>query len=134
MEGLPVEAIDLYKKQVGKKKRQFSKCDENTCLGCGVCYGACEYGGVTMKAREQRVYTPEDTFERIVAMAIERGKLSSLIFDAPDRFSHRAMAGLIHALEVSPPYKAAMAIKPLKSAFLNTIVNKARAKAGQFGG
>ena len=98
-----------------------------------MCYGVCEYGGATLRPRKQRVYTPESTFERIVAMAIERGKLAGLLFDAPERLSHRAFARVIHVLEKSPPYKAAMAIAPLRSAFLGAIVNAAKKRSGSVG-
>ena len=129
----PVGAINLVKEQEGKKKRQRAVPDDALCLGCGVCYGVCKYGGVTMRPREQRVYTPETTFERVVAMAIERGKLADLMFEAPEGLSHRAMAQVIHVLEKSPPYKAAMAVAPLRSAFLKTVVNRAKKKMGAIG-
>jgi hypothetical protein len=66
-------------------------------------------------------------------MAIERGKLASLIFDDPAKLSHRALGRIIGVLEKSPPFKAAMAIKPLKSAFLTAMVNQARKQAGELG-
>jgi len=79
-----------------------------------------------MTPREQRVYTPETMFDRHVAMAIERGKLSDLIFGDSDGFSHLAMARILGALERSAPARAVMAIEPLKSVFLSRIVAAAR--------
>ena len=129
----PVQAIDIQEERLDGKKRRWAVCDEDVCLGCGACYSVCKHGGVTMKARPQRVYTPETVFDQRVAMAIERGKLADLIFDAPDRLSHRAMARVIGVLEKSPPFKLAMAVKPLKSAFLNKMAKTARKMAGTMG-
>jgi len=80
-----------------------------------------------MTPREQRVFTPESTFDRLVAMAIERGKLADLLFEDPRRLSHRALGRIVGVLERTPTYKAIMVVKPLRSAFFNAI-------AGGFGG
>ena len=79
-----------------------------------------------MKPRAKRVFTPETTFDRIVSMAIERGKLANILFDDPERLSHRALGRIVSVLEKSPPFKAAMAIEPLRSTFLSTLVKGAR--------
>jgi len=114
-----------------KKKRKWAVRDETTCLGCGVCYSACEFDAIRMAPRAQRVITPETVFDQRVMMAIERGKLANLIFDTPERLSHRALARMIWVLEKSPPFKAAMAVKPLRSAFLNTLVKSAKRMSGK---
>lgn len=126
----PVEAIEIGQKSEGEKEGKWAVRDENLCLGCGVCYSACKFGGITFKSRPQRVFTPETVFDRIVSMAIERGKLAGLLFEAPERLSHRALRRIIGALENSPPFKAAMAIKPLRSAFLSTMVKGAKMSLG----
>ena len=79
-----------------------------------------------MRSRDQRVFTPETTFDRVVAMAIERGKLAEIIFDEPESLSFRALGRVIQALEKSPPARAAVAIKPLRSAFLKGVVTAAQ--------
>jgi len=107
--------------------------DEAICLGCGVCYSACKFGAIAFKPRARRVLAPETMFDRIVSMAIERGKLADLLFDEPERLSHRALGRIVGVLEKSPPFKAAMAIKPLRSAFLHTIVKGAVKRAGELG-
>jgi hypothetical protein len=61
----------------------------------------------------------------MVTMAIERGKLANLIFDEPEGLGYRALGRIVSVLENSPPVKAAMAIKPLRSAFLNALVKRA---------
>ncbi|HNT89565.1 MAG TPA: 4Fe-4S binding protein, partial [Candidatus Hydrogenedentes bacterium] len=122
----PAEAIHLEEIQTNGKKRKRAVCEADLCLGCGVCYHVCKTGGIQLKARPQRVLTPENTFDRVVRMAIERGKLAPLIFSDPDRLSHRALGRMLGILENSPPWKAAMAVKPLRSAFLNRMVRLAR--------
>jgi ferredoxin len=127
----PVNAIEIIQELKGKIKRKRAVCDESLCLGCGVCYSACEFGGITMNPRIQRVYTPETIFDRFVSMAIERGKLADLIFEEPERLSHRAMGRIIHVLENSSPFKAAKSVKPLRSVFLNAVVKGLKKKTGE---
>jgi len=132
----PVLAIRLKKREdvstedrgIGDNgsKRKYAVLDESLCLGCGVCYSVCESGAIRLKSRPQRVMVPETMFDRVVTMAIERGKLASLLFDCPERVSHRMLGRVMAVLEKSPPYKAALAIKPLRSAFLNALVKGAQ--------
>ena len=118
----PLEIIELHKEGAGREKHKWAEGDSSLCLGCGVCYSSCKFGAITMKPREQRVFTPESTFDRLVAMAIERGKLADLLFEDPRRLSHRALGRIVGVLEKTPPYKALMAVKPLRSAFFNAVV------------
>ena len=127
----PVEAIAMAREEEGEKKRQWAVCDQALCLGCGVCYSACKQGAIAMKSRAQRVFTPETVFDRIVSMAIERGKLAHVLFQDPEKLSHRAVGRIVNALEKSSPFKAAMAVEPLRSAFLNAMVKGAKRSAGE---
>ncbi len=120
----PVEAIGLAAETDGGRAQAV--CEDSLCLGCGVCYGACRRGAIRMKGRGQQIVVPETTFDRMVAMAIERGKLSSFLFDDPSRFSHRALGRIAAVIERSAPVKAFMAVKPLRSAFLNAIAAGAK--------
>jgi len=122
----PVDAIELVAGENLNRKQKLAKVDKTLCLGCGVCYSVCKSGGITFQSRAQRVYTPETVFDRIISMAIERGKLAHLLFEKPEKLSHRALGRIFHIIEKSPPYKAAMAIKPLRSKYLNTLVKEAK--------
>ncbi|UCD27660.1 MAG: 4Fe-4S ferredoxin, partial [Planctomycetota bacterium] len=62
------------------------------------------------------------------------GKLSDLIFDDPQRLSHRALWRIFKLLEKSPPYKVLMAIRPLRSAFLKRAVERSRKEMGDLAG
>jgi formate hydrogenlyase subunit 6/NADH:ubiquinone oxidoreductase subunit I len=120
----PMNAIAMVVDSGGERKGELAGLDESLCLGCGVCCAVCKVGAIRMKARARRVFTPETTFEKTVRMAIERGKLADLVFETPERLSHRALGRILSILEKSPPGKAAMAIKPLRSAFLNAMLRR----------
>ena len=130
----PVPLEDGKEEPQGEKRRKWAVCDGTLCLGCGVCYAACKSDAIVMQPRPKRVFTPETVFDRVVAMAIERGKLAELLFDNRQKLSHRALARIVGAIEKSPPLRAAMAIKPLRSAFLNRIVAAAKRQAGEMRG
>ncbi len=125
----PVGAIRIEEKTEGRTKKKWAVRSENFCLGCGVCSTVCKTGATTMKPRPQRVLVPETVFEQRVAMAIERGKLADLIFDDPGRVGHRALGKIVGALEKLPPFKAAMAVESVNSAFLAAIVKQGKKRA-----
>lgn len=110
----PIELIEMQDRQ--------ATADAERCLGCGVCYNSCKFGAIKLVPRERRVFTPENTFERVVTMALERGRLTDLLFDDPESLSYRTLGRLFRALEKSPPARAAMAIEPLKSTFMKTLL------------
>jgi ferredoxin len=114
-----VDALAVTELGVGSEKKKSVTLEDGLCLGCGVCYTQCRTGAIRMKAREKRMFTPETTFDMVGHMAIERGKVAELIFDDPESLSHRALGRLLGLLEKSPPWKAAMAVRPLRSAFLD---------------
>ena len=126
----PIHAIDMVPQETApdaqQKPRKQAVCNTALCLGCGVCYTACKHAAIRMAPRERRVITPSTAVELAVTMAIERGKLSDLIFDDPENLSHRVLGTVIGVLEKSPPGRALMAVKPLRSAFLNMLVGKVK--------
>ena len=119
----PIDVIDMagHVAEDGKKTKT-AIVDQDTCVGCGVCYPSCKSGALAMKPREQRTFTPETVFDQMITMAVERGKVADLIFETPDGLGHQALGRILSVLEKSPPWKAAMAVKPLRSAFLNTML------------
>ena len=74
----------------------------------------------------QRVLPPETTFERVVTMAVERGKLGDLLFDNLEGLGGHALARAVQVVEKLPPTQALLAIAPLRSVFLAGIVNAAQ--------
>jgi len=127
----PAEVLELEERPLadGRKPKKAVR-DESACLGCGVCVSACKRGALEMKVRPARVFTPETTFDRIVTMAIERGKLADLMMEDPENLTFQALGRILAVLEAAPPWKAAIAIKPLKSVFLGTVLPLARWGAG----
>ena len=126
----PVNAITIEEQQLTNRRKRWAVRNADLCLGCGVCYSACRHGALSMNPRPRRVFTPESTFDRMVAMAIERGKLADLILDNTEGLGYQAVGRIIQVLEKSPPYKAALAIKPLRSIFLDTVVRGIKLAAG----
>lgn len=127
----PVAAIQVVRGERDGRPRNWAVRDAELCLGCGVCYSACRRGALTLQRREQRVYTPETTFERIVAMAIERGKLGDLLLDNLEGWGAEALARVVQVLERTPVAAALTAIAPLRSIFLRGVVQAARGGAGK---
>ncbi len=126
----PVNAITIEEQQLTNRRKRWAVRDADLCLGCGVCYSACRHGALSMNPRPRRVFTPESTFDRMVAMAIERGKLADLILDNTEGLGYQAVGRIVQVLEKSPPYKAALAVKPLRSIFLDAVVRGIKLAAG----
>ena len=127
----PVDLIDMVfvAAEDGEKTVKKARHQEEFCLGCGVCYTGCKTGAIRMKPRPQRVFTPETTFDKVIAMAIERGKLASLVFEGHEHWGWRAFGRIAATLEKTPPARALMAIEPLRSAFFEAVVRKAKPSA-----
>jgi NAD-dependent dihydropyrimidine dehydrogenase PreA subunit len=130
----PVNAIHLAEGEKNGRKRKWAVRDAELCLGCGVCYAACKHGALHMTRREQRVFTPESTFDRMVAMAIERGKLGDLLLDNTEGWGPQALARIVGAVERTPAGKALAAIEPVKSIFLRGVVTAAKRTGGEAAG
>jgi len=127
----PVEAMTLVSANDPKKpKAKKALVNEDICLGCGVCVRACSDKAISLKSRPVRVITPKDGVNRIVMMAIERGKLQNLIFDNQVLMSHRALAGVLGAILKLPPVKRSLASKQMKSRYLETLIERYQKKGG----
>ncbi len=126
----PVGAIRLdervEERPNGRRHRvRWAVVEPELCLGCGTCSGACKFNGLTMTPRPQRVYTPRNLVERVVAMAVERGKLADTVLGAPEKLSHRAVANVVRAVEHLPPTQALLAAGTVRSAFLGAVARGA---------
>jgi Pyruvate/2-oxoacid:ferredoxin oxidoreductase delta subunit len=122
----PVMAIEVKAADFGKASAQV---DEELCLGCGVCSVACKNKAMDMKEREKRVFTPEDSMERLVRAAVERGTIHHMLFDDPDSITSKGINLALGALMSLPPTKQLLAIDQIKSTFVKTIVETARKRA-----
>jgi ferredoxin len=92
--------------------------DTGTCIGCGVCALKCPTGALKLVKREQRVFHPEDTFERVILQCLERGTLQNLMFDNPQSITHSFMRGFVGGFLKLPPVKKVLMSDTLRSSFL----------------
>jgi hypothetical protein len=69
-------------------------------------------------ARQQRVIHPEDTFSKVLLLALDRGTLEHQIFPDPEKLSHRFMRGLVGGFCRLPSVKRALMSDQLRSRFL----------------
>jgi ferredoxin len=119
----PVEAMTLVSANDPRHpKKKAAKVEESRCLGCGVCVAVCRTKSLELESRPERVITPLNSVHKAVLMAIERGKLQNLIFDNRALASHRAMAAVLGVILRLPPVKQAMAIKQMKSRYLEALI------------
>ena len=124
----PVEAISMKAVRVGenRRERRVARVDPGICLGCGVCMASCPTGALTLKRRSKRVFTPKDTLERVVLMALERGKLQHLIFDNLERLDHYLLNNLLGVFLNLQPVKQVLLRKQIKSRLVATLVSGAK--------
>lgn len=123
----PVEAMVLVSANDPlRPKAKKAVVNEEVCLGCAVCTRACPTRSISLRSRPRRVITPANGAHRIVAMAIERGKLQNLIFDQQALTSHRAMAAILGAILRLPPLQRAMASEQFKSRYLEALLARVR--------
>jgi len=118
----PANALSLSGgKEAGNKKPQASV-DRKICIGCGVCVSACQTGAIAMTACEKRFHTPENTMERVVRMSLERGTFQHLIFDDPNKWTHKTGAALLGALLSLPPSQKLLAVEAVRSKFISAFM------------
>lgn len=113
VESCPIRCIEQGESSV--------KVDQSICLGCGVCVSKCPSDAIKLKRRKQRIYTPNEYNEKVLAMALERNKFADQLFHDPNRLSHRTLSILINTFLKMPPVKQALTINALKSRFLKSI-------------
>lgn len=124
----PIGAIKVkvIKRSDRKKKYRWAEVDPSACLGCGVCVAACDkQNAIEMEARKQRVIPPEGVLERVLTMALERGKLHEFLFDGEKPPIPQSMHGLVKAALTLPPTKQLLLQKQIKSKFIQFLVEKA---------
>jgi len=113
----PVDAIKL--------KNKKAIVDKKVCLGCGVCHRFCAVKEIEIKRRDKTAFVPEDTFERCVLNAIEKGKLRNYIFDNYSLWTNEMLRNLVGVIFTLSPAKFLLANEQLQSRFLK-VLRKAR--------
>jgi ferredoxin len=116
----PVGAIQMVpERKAGAQKNGLAPAiDGERCIGCGVCATACHKDALKMEPGGTPRQVPATAVEKMVRMAIERGRLADLLFDegagAGSRFLHHA----VRALTNLPLASRAMASEQVKSRFV----------------
>jgi NAD-dependent dihydropyrimidine dehydrogenase PreA subunit len=118
----PAGAIERCDSQGQGRRAYWSVLDDERCLGCGVCIDQCRFEALELVPREERSYTPQTTLDRMIAMAVERGKLGDLMLDTLDGAGPVAVARLLQQLERSSLGTALRAVEPLRSVFLRGLL------------
>jgi hypothetical protein len=72
-----------------------------------------------MVLRAQRVFTLATSFERDVAMAVERAKLGDYLVDTPEDQEAHVLSRVLRLLAKATPEAARRAVEPLGSAYLD---------------
>jgi ferredoxin len=120
----PINALKLVSAENPEKpKLKKIEIDEDLCLGCGVCLRNCKTKALLLKPREERVLTPLNVVHRTVVMAIERGNLAQVLFDNKALMSHRVLAAVLGAIIKLPPVKQILALKQVKSRYLEKLIS-----------
>ena len=123
----PLEAVYM---ESGESKEKKAHLDATLCLGCGICQHNCPQNAITMTARQKRIITPANFFDRYMNMLVERGKLSGFLFDNPENMSHRVLGGIAKAIENSSPARGLIAVQPLRSIFLSVLIGAGKKFTG----
>ena len=97
IEKCPADAISL----IGEK----TVVDKNWCLGCGVCSNFCKTKACKMKAREEKVFVPEDTIQKVVLAVIYQGKLGNVLFENQKSITHKILRTSLNFIVKLPPVK-----------------------------
>lgn len=114
----PVGALKI----VESKGKNIVKINEHRCFGCGVCVHFCPAKAIELKRAENSELVPNDSFERILLTALNKGKLQNYLIENNGIITHeilRRFIGFVLSLELS---KKLLAQDQLRSRFIKMIL------------
>jgi Pyruvate/2-oxoacid:ferredoxin oxidoreductase delta subunit len=118
----PIDAMQM-RSEHGVRGAGKPRVDTTFCIGCGVCGLVCGQKAMRLIPRVQRVLLPENTVERVVLQALERGTLQNFLFNNPNLASHRFLRAVVSVFLALPPVKRVIMGKAFRSKFLSRIAS-----------
>jgi Pyruvate/2-oxoacid:ferredoxin oxidoreductase delta subunit len=120
----PVTAITMTPKRVASQRRSEMQpqWDFDRCIGCGVCAHNCRVEALEMVRSKKRPFVPASTLDRVLRMAIERGRLAHLLFDEGSNRGSRFLNHVIQALNRLPASQKLLAREQVKSRFVRQAI------------
>jgi len=115
IEACPINAID---------ESEDGGCpvvNESLCLGCGVCGLQCPGDSLKLVNRTQRIYYPEDTFERVILQNLDQGTLQNLLFSDTSKITHAFLRGFIGGILKLSPIKRTLLSDTFRSRFISAL-------------
>ncbi len=127
-----ITAISMLPHRVASKRKNdlTPRFDTTRCIGCGVCADTCANDAIVMERRTPQPYVPVETMERVVRMALERGKLPHLMFDMGASRGSRFLNRVVRALCALSPVERALATEQVRSRFVRYALRSAHAAIG----
>ncbi|MBN1330339.1 MAG: (Fe-S)-binding protein [Candidatus Heimdallarchaeota archaeon] len=98
--------------------KKIAQIDYERCFGCGVCARNCKKDVIIMNRREELMHTPQDSFERVVRMALDTGKLQNLLYDNQHLWTHKMLQRFVGVILNLGPIRRRMANHQLQSKFI----------------
>ncbi|HEY3356208.1 MAG TPA: 4Fe-4S binding protein [Polyangia bacterium] len=123
----PTLAITMgARRQTARLKNQLAPVvDEERCIGCGVCADACPQHALRLERRGPQPHVPANTIERVIRMALERGRLGH-VFDEGAGRGGRMLNDLFSAMLRLGPVQRALASEQVKSRFVRAALSNVR--------
>jgi len=128
----PITAITMKaeRKKATRKSDLVPRIDFDRCIGCGVCADACTKDALSMRRSDQSPYVPLNSIERVVRMAIERGRLADLLFDAGAGLRSRFLRNACRVLMSLPPGQRLLASEQARSRFVRAALARIKDPTG----
>lgn len=131
----PIAAITMnpLRHEGDRKTHLHPEVNTSQCIGCGVCSLTCNRNVITMhRGGDRQRIVPENTMEQVVRVAIEKGRLHHLLFDAGESMGSAVMNRILGALFNLPPVDRMMATRSVQSLFVRQALKTASREGLEF--
>lgn len=122
----PITAITMTAQRVQAKRKNalHPVVDTERCIGCGVCADTCQKDAMTMVRRDEQPHVPQNVIERSLRMAIERGRLGQLIYEAGVTRGNGFLNQALRTLVSLPGAQRVLASEQVGSRFLRAALSR----------